>query len=70
MKRVAVESSAIASVGYDLAKRELEIEFRGGHPYAYRGVPPRTYAALLVAPSKGTFVNARIKGRYPFARRV
>jgi hypothetical protein len=66
VKRQPVDSSAIASVGYDPARRVLEIEYKGGRPYAYRGVPPHAAAALLVAPSKGTFVNTRIKGRYPF----
>ncbi|GEM_PF-3697277 len=69
VERRRVDSSAVASVGYDAARRVLEVEYRGGGAYAYAGVPPRTYAALLAASSKGAFVNARVKGRYPFRRR-
>lgn len=64
-----VGSSAIDFVRYDLPRRVLEVGFREGRTYAYVGVPPRAYAALLAAPSKGAFVNRRIKGRYPFTRR-
>lgn len=69
MRRTPVDSSAVASVGYDARRRVLEVEYQGGGTYAYLGVPPRRYAALLAASSKGAFVNARVKGRYPFTRR-
>ena len=58
MRRVWVDSSSIASIGYDAAKRELEIEFReSGDVYRYFDVPREEYAAFLAADSKGTYLN-------------
>jgi lysyl-tRNA synthetase class 2 len=64
MHRRSVESSAIASAGYDARSRMLEIEYAGGGVYRYFGVPQRTYELLLRADSRGTFVNRRIKPYY------
>ena len=66
MKRTPVDSSAVDRVGYDATRHILEIEFKGGHVYQYLRVPPSTYAALLKAESKGTFVNEQIKGAFDF----
>lgn len=60
--RLPVESSAVASVGYDARTRTLELEFAdGGGVYRYLAVPPRTYELLLRAESIGAFVNRRVK---------
>jgi hypothetical protein len=64
MHRLAVESMAIGSVGYDPRTRTLEVEFAGGGVYRYLGVPPREYETLLRAESLGAYVNRRIKPRY------
>ena len=66
MKRLPIDSSSIASVGYDFRAQVLEIEYRGGGTYDYLGVPPDLYHALLNAQSKGRFVNYRIKDRYSY----
>jgi len=68
MRRVWVDSSSIASIGYDAAKRELEIEFReSGDVYRYFDVPRQEYAAFLAADSKGTYLNQVFKERnYPY----
>ncbi|WP_374727711.1 KTSC domain-containing protein [Herbaspirillum frisingense] len=60
-----VRSSAIASVGYEPATRELFIQFRS-HPkiYCYPGVPPGVYAQFLNAPSMGRYFDLYIKDRY------
>jgi hypothetical protein len=64
MRRTWVNSSSIASIGYEVAKRELEIEFReSGDVYRYFDVPEEEYAAFLTAESKGTYLNQKFKER-------
>jgi hypothetical protein len=63
-----VESSCVASIGYDPAIEEAYVEYHGGGLYAYRGVPPSVYDEFAAADSKGTFVNTVIKSRYRFRR--
>ena len=65
MRRRAVESSAIASVGYDEATAELEIEFVSGEVYRYFAVPRSVHAGPLSAPSLGRYFQHRIRDRYP-----
>jgi hypothetical protein len=49
-------------MGYLLARRELEIEFRdNGHVYCYFDVPKEEYDAFIAAPSKGTYLNQVFK---------
>ena len=69
MIRKRVKSSVIAAVGCDAATETLEIEFGHGDIYEYRHVAPRVFRALMNAPSKGRFLNARIRDAYPYARR-
>jgi hypothetical protein len=68
MKRVAVDSSSIASVGYDPKGFILEIEFRNGRVYRYLDVPAAAHRLLLNASSMGEFVNAFIKPRFEVER--
>jgi hypothetical protein len=64
MFRVAVNSTSIASIGYDRKKRVLEIEFRlSGDLYRYFDVPEEEHAALMAAESKGTYLNQVLKPR-------
>lgn len=62
--RVAIDSTSVASVGYDEGARVLEIEFRGGRVYRYRDVPPAVHRLLLRAPSIGEFVNRIVRPRF------
>ena len=64
MKRTPVESSSVASVGYDAVSCELEIEYRNGRSYRYLQVPPAAYRLLFQAPSIGEYVNRVIKPRF------
>jgi hypothetical protein len=70
VKREPVESSSIASVGYDPRWKMLEIEFReSGEVYLYFDVPQLEYGALMSAPSKGTYLNQQFKkAGYRFER--
>jgi hypothetical protein len=64
MRRVWVDSSSIASIGYEAARRELEIEFReSGNVYRYFDVPEEEYVAILAADSKGTYFNKVFRER-------
>jgi hypothetical protein len=54
----------LASVGYDSATQELEVEFRSGRVYGYVGVPQSVYDWLMRARNKGIFVTRQIAGRY------
>jgi KTSC domain len=69
MRREPVKSEAVSSVGYDVRKRTLAVEFRGGGVYDYLEVPKETYRELLTAESIGNFVSTRIKPNFRFRRR-
>lgn len=64
----ALSSDALSYVRYDEKARTLFASFRGRRPrrYVYEGVPPRAYAELMAAPSKGAWFNAHIRDRYKF----
>ncbi|HEV7870527.1 MAG TPA: KTSC domain-containing protein [Modestobacter sp.] len=66
MKRARVQSSNIASVGYDEEQRILEIVFRNGGVYHYLEVPPERVLSLLRAESKGRYLNAEIKPYFDY----
>ena len=46
----------------------LQLEFRSRAVYRYFGVPAAVHEALLAAPSKGTYFNRAIRGRYAYVR--
>ena len=66
MQRAPVQSSNIASVGYDEEQQILEIVFRGGRVYHYLEVPPERVLSLLRAESKGRFLNSEIKPNFRY----
>ena len=66
MLRQAVESSNIATVGYDEEQQVMEIVFRDGRVYHFLEVPPERVLSLLRAESKGRFFNAEIKPAYEY----
>ena len=68
MKRKRVDSSNLASVGYDSAKQILEIEFNHGGIYQYLDVPEKKYKALMNADSHGRYFVNNIKDEYEFDR--
>lgn len=66
MKREAVASTTLLSVGYDPATRTLEVEFRKGGTYQYFDVPEFIARGLMLSRSKGTFFNRNIEDRYRY----
>jgi len=68
MKRITVDSSNIASIGYDPETMTLEVEFTNGNVYQYFDVPPSLHENLMLADSKGKFLHTQIKGLYRYAR--
>jgi len=68
MDRVPVQSSNLASVGYDPQSLTLEIEFINGGIYQYFGVPQETYEGLMNAGSKGSYFHNQIKNVYSYSR--
>ena len=61
MKRTPVNSSNLASVGYDASSQTLEIEFLHGGIYQYYDVPLTVYESLMSASSHGTYFDKSIK---------
>jgi len=61
MIRKSVRSSNVASIGYDLGLRILEVQFLSGAIYQYLKVPESLYHRLMEAPSKGSFLNEYVK---------
>ncbi len=68
IKREAVTSTNVASVGYSRHLRALEIEFTRGAIYRFLDVPPKVHQGLIAARSKGRFIAEYIRGRYRFIK--
>ena len=66
MQVIPVESTALATVGYDEDRELLRVEFCGRAIYHYFGVPTALHQGLLRASSKGSYFNQAIRGRFPF----
>ena len=64
MKRQAVESSNLASVGYDTENEILEVEFKHGGICQYFDVPENVYKELMNADSHGVYFSANIRNDY------
>jgi hypothetical protein len=64
MKRISVNSSNLASIGYDEQNEILEIEFNHGGAYQYYDVPKDVHNELMNASSHGKYFIANIKDNY------
>ena len=64
MKPTAVDSTSLATITYDADHETLEISFRDQKIYQYLSVPSEVHEELLSAPSKGSYFNRQIRGRY------
>ena len=68
MKRQSVESSNLASIGYDVENEILEVEFNHGGIYQYFDVPENVYEELMNADSHGSYFVHNIKGDYDYQK--
>jgi hypothetical protein len=68
MKRQQVESSNLASIGYDLENQILEVEFKHGGIYQYFEVPENIFEELMNADSHGVYFSANIRNEYEFSK--
>jgi len=68
--RILVTSSNINSIGYDISKKTLEIEFKTGKIYFYYTVDEDTYLDLIMSASKGKYYNKHIKGLFPSEMKI
>ena len=69
MNRDPVDSSMIASIGYDQSSGTVEVEFRSsGQVWQYYDVPEPTYNDVRAAGSLGIAFNAMIKSHFREAR--
>ena len=66
--RRPVVSSMMRSAGYDESHAVLEIEFVTGQIYRYHAVPRRDWQGLMDAESKGRYIEAHIRDKYPTVR--
>ncbi len=64
MKRKKVNSSMIASIGYDPKTSVLEIEFNNGALWQYSDVEKSTFNKMLKADSPGRFFLDAIQDCY------
>jgi KTSC domain-containing protein len=62
VNRQQVRSSNVVSVGFD--GTTLEVEFKGGKVYQYKGVPQTLYDELISAPSIGKYMRDYVIGNY------
>ena len=69
-RRIPVKSSNIVSIGHSFPRRILEVEFKNGSVYRYKGVNKKLYRALLSADSKGKALHSLIKGKFPYKKVV
>ena len=63
---IPVESTTLATLAYDPVEQLLQLQFRAGEIYQYRGVPLLVYHSLLQATSKGKHFHQTIRGRFPY----
>ena len=68
MDRTGLNSSNIASAGYDDASQTLEIEFHNGGIYQYFDVPRTIFDQLVTAASPGGYFHQQIRGVFRYAR--
>ncbi|MGB8167651.1 MAG: KTSC domain-containing protein [Chthoniobacteraceae bacterium] len=69
IRREAVDSRSIASIGFHAELRVLEIEFRSGALYRYFSVPRSIFEGMQKAASKGRYFSQNIRGHFDFQRR-
>lgn len=68
MEMIRVNSSNVASVGYDSDNSTLQIEFNNGTLYQYFDVPETIFIGLRDAGSVGGYLAEHVKGTYRYSK--
>jgi len=68
MNAISVESSTLATIAYDSTRGLLQLEFDSHMFYQYFGVPATVHEELMYAPSKGSYFNQNIRGKFLYQR--
>jgi hypothetical protein len=68
MRRQAVNSSNVASVGYDENSKVLEVAFKSGGVYQYSNVPRGIYEGMISATSVGSYFHKMVKEKFAFTK--
>ena len=68
MELVKVESTNIASVGYDKESWTLRVLFLEGSTYDYFEVPAELYNQLMKSESKGSFFQEHVVGKFKYTK--
>lgn len=64
-----LDSSNIASIGYEYSSQELHVQFVKSGYYVYFEVEEWVYQEFLHAASPGQYHHQNIMGRYSYERR-
>lgn len=65
MNKIRVNSGNIASIGYNVFTKILEIEFLNETVFHYHDVPSDIYNSLMNADSHEKYLAEHIEGHYP-----
>ena len=68
MNVIFVESSTLATIAYDSTRELLQLEFNSHAFYQFFGVPATVHERLMDAPSKGSYFNRNIRGKFLYRR--
>ncbi|MFJ1937951.1 KTSC domain-containing protein [Kitasatospora sp. NPDC088160] len=61
MHLIPVQSSNLAAVGYEPSEGVLEVHFKNGTAYQYLDVPALVHQGLMLASSKGGYLDRFVK---------
>lgn len=68
MKRKTISSSNIKSIGYNVERKVLEVEFHNKAVYHYLDVDTKTVVELLLADSVGGHFARKVKNSFKFVK--
>ena len=64
MQHTPVESSHIVSAAYDPRTQTMELKFKNGSTYRYKGVSQDHYQGFMDSDSKGDYHHQNIKNAF------
>lgn len=68
MKKINIESSTLKNISYDIADRELFVEFKRGAVYKYKNVESIDVIGILFTESSGSYFNKYIAKSYEYEK--